>query len=132
MDHLGNLNQRNSDHCNLTGLAWRMICETLEKRLGRKLDRWKGPEITHEDRNGGYKLDWCAPDDLTDMALAGEYLTVYDDGIWQFYGKDGQIEGRILRFHDRRWIDRMVKAGVLGQIAWFSVQFFKRLKEKVK
>ncbi len=123
-----NLNEKSGDHCHLTSRAWKLIRADLEKQLGRTLDNWTGPKITAD--SGTYKLDWYAPDDLKPVELSEEYLTLYEDGVWQFYGKDGEIEGRILRLQDRRWVQRMIDDGVNGQIAYFSVQFFKRLKER--
>lgn len=122
------INQRSSDYCHLTNRAWRLIRAELEKKLGRTLDNWSGPRITA--MTGTYKLDWYAPDDLRPVELSEEYLTLYEDGLWQFYGKDGEIEGRVLRLHDRRWINRMVKEHVDGRIAFFAVQFFKELKKE--
>jgi hypothetical protein len=120
-------NQRSSDHCHLSNRAFKLIAEAVAKKIGRTLERWVGPEIVTED--GTYKLDWHAPDG-PDLALSDEAITLYEDGVWQFYGKDGQIEGRILRLHDRRWIQKMIDDDVIGVIAHGAVHFFKSLKKK--
>jgi hypothetical protein len=115
---MSDLNERGGDHCHLSGLAWRMIKAEIEK-IGRPLgDDWGDPQITAEP--GNYKIDWY--DNNSEDAV-----TLYSDGVWQFYGDEGQIEGKMLPLYDLRWRMRLVKCGVDPIIAHFCVEFFKEL-----
>lgn len=120
---MADVNSYSSTYCYLTGFIWKVLREKIEKKIGRELEGWDGPEITLETKE--YKLDYYPPDD----SLSEEYLTLYSDGVWQFYGKDGDIEGRIDAPHSRRWISRMTKQGTLGIVAHGAVMFFKDLKD---
>ena len=113
-----NLNQRHSDHCQLTSLALQHI--GLAAHLD--LTGWTGPEVRAE--GGTYKLDWFAPD----YNDSGTYLTLYEDGVWQLYANGHDQEGKITPLHHRTWVKRLCGQQVPGQIAFFAVEFFKQLK----
>lgn len=111
--------EKTSDGHYIVSRAWKEITKKLPQR---DFSSWTGPEVTAE--SGTFKLDWYASD-------SEESLTIYDDGIWQFYGRDGDVEGKVMKLHDLRWRNRLVKDGVPATVAHFEVMYFKGLLGKV-
>jgi hypothetical protein len=110
------MNNRSADYGHLTTMAFRLICQ----RLGVDPTGWSVPNIRADV--GTYKIDWYAPDPSEDA------ITLYEDGVYQFYGKETK-EGKIIPLHYKSWIRKLIAAGVHGGVAKFAVEFFKDLKK---
>lgn len=104
------------DHSRLTSLAF----VEISKKLGMDLSDWTGPVIAAEHKH--YKLDWHAPDP------SENFITLYDDGAWEFYGENS-AQGKISPLHHNFWLNRLKKSGTPGAIAFFAVEFFKNLRK---
>lgn len=95
----------------------------IEKKTGQDLSNWAPPKVTVEDKV--YKVEWYPPEALpwSDEAV----LTVYSNGEWDLYALDGtSYSGSVMRFHDRRWIRRLMRNGLLPKLAKSSWMYFKQ------
>ena len=97
----------------------------IEKETGQDLSSWSGPVVT-PGQDGSYKVEWRSPDETLEWNDA--VLTIYNDGVWELDLPDEKsFRGRMMVLHDRRWIRKLVKAGVYVEHAKGSWVHFKSL-----
>ena len=58
----------------------------------------------------------------------GKTFAIYSDGSYSY---DGDIEGRLMRPHDRRWIKKLVRNGVVLEFAKMDWMEFESLHRRV-
>lgn len=109
-----NYQSRSADYSPITRVAFELLCK--EFQLNK--NDWSGPEITAE--KGSYKLDW--------QHQNGGLITLYDDGVAQYYDEDEQKETQIIPLDGEQWIEILISRDVIAIIAVCAVEFFKDIK----